>query len=67
MLAIKARFDGKQVILPQEVANVPPGNVIVVFENEEPSDREIRGWMKVQEEAFANVWNNDEDAVYDTL
>jgi len=67
MLAIKARFDGKQVVLPPDVRDVPPGDVIVVFENVESHSRESSAWMKAQEAIFATVWDNDEDAVYDSL
>ena len=67
MRAIKAQFDGKQIILPADISNVPPGEVVVVFEAEVPADDGLQGWMKLQESVFAKVWDNDEDAVYDSL
>jgi len=66
MLALKAHFDGEKIVLPHDVPSVPPGDVIVVFEDAKPHS-EIRAWMKAQEQSFAKVWNNDEDAVYDSL
>jgi len=67
MLAIKARFDGRKVILPKTVRRTTPGEVIVVFTPSAEAKEEAQAWLKAQERAFAKVWNNDEDAVYDTL
>ena len=67
MRAVKARFDGKRIILPSDISGVPPGDVIVVFHDAESADRETHAWMKAQEASFAKVWDNDEDAVYDSL
>jgi len=67
MLAIKGQFDGKHVVLPKtpHIAKCP---VIVVFEAEVPAMESERGdWMRVQETALAQVWDNEEDAVYDRL
>ncbi len=41
MVAIKAHFDGKKIVIPAQ--------------------------MKAQEDAFTKVWDNPEDAVYDSL
>lgn len=65
MLASKARFDGRKIILPRATRNAPPGEVIVVFT--EAQERENKAWLKAQEAAFARVWDNEEDAIYDTL
>ena len=65
MLAMKAKFDGKQVRLP----SVPPVHecpVIVVF-NEDGDNGDDEALMKAQESALAKVWENEEDAVYDDL
>jgi hypothetical protein len=68
MLAIKARYDGKKVVLPDEIsAAIPPGEVIVVFGAARVTDDEIADWEKAQEASFAKAWDNDEDAVYDAL
>lgn len=65
MVAIKAKFDGQRVILPDDMPGVPPGEVILIFE--EAGVDEPREWLKAQEPAFARAWDNDEDAVYDTM
>ncbi len=67
MLAIKAEYDGKNVILSNNVTNMKPGPVIVVFEEKYSNNDPQNDWVKLQEEKFAEVWDNDEDAVYDKL
>ena len=67
MVAIKAHFDGKKVILPEEFRTGPPREVLVVFEEPAPEAAEQRLWLKAQESAFAKVWDNDEDSIYDSL
>ena len=67
MIAIKAHFDGEKVVLPDDVRGVPPGDVILVFETEVEPALDTSAWMKAQEEAFSRVWDNDQDAVYDSL
>ena len=68
MRVFKARFDGKQVVLPEELQGVPPGEVLLVFEGGEgQAGRERRDWLAAQEKALAKAWDNDEDAVYDRL
>jgi hypothetical protein len=65
MVAIKTIFDGKTIQVPQELRNAPPGEVLVIVQ-ETPLPRDA-AWLKAQETAFAKVWGNDEDAVYDSL
>ena len=67
MLAVKARFDGKRIVLPEEARGAPPGNVIVIFEADNGVLKEQGDWMKAQEAAFAKAWENDEDAAYDSM
>ena len=67
MLALKARFDGRKVVLPKGGVKARPGVVIVIFEEAGDSAKERRSWVKAQEEVFAKAWNNPEDAVYDSL
>lgn len=66
MLAIKAEFDGKQIVLPK-VPDVSAGTVIVVFEHADVPDNDHDRWLKAQEAAFSKVWDNEDDAVYDTI
>lgn len=66
MLAIKATFDGKKIVLPRSIKG-PPSPVIVVFEMREAETEDRRAWLKAQESAFTKAWDNEEDAIYDTL
>jgi hypothetical protein len=66
MVALKARFDGKKIVMPKAVPVLPPGEVIVIFPDAAEAG-ESQDWMKAQESAFAKVWDNDEDAAYDDL
>jgi TusA-related sulfurtransferase len=67
MKAIKAHFDGKTIKVPRELREAPPGEVLVIVQ-ERPADADdTLAWLKAQETAFAKVWENDEDAVYDSL
>ena len=63
MLAIRTRFDGKEIQLPEDVKGLPPGDVIVLFE-EQPhvSDND---WLTMREQSLANAWDDKEDSVYD--
>jgi hypothetical protein len=65
MQAIKTHFDGMTIKVPKELQKALPGEVLVVFE-EKRVDVSV-SWLKAQETAFARVWDNDEDAVYDSL
>jgi len=66
MLAVKATFDGERIVLPADMGHVPPGNVIVIFEDGvESADK--AGWMRGQEAAFAAAWDNADDEIYDTM
>ena len=67
MLAIKAHFDGKSIVVPEELRGTPPREVLVIFEGSSTAEEEDQLWLKAQESAFAKVWDNDEDAVYDSL
>ncbi len=67
MRAIKARFDGRKIILPDDARDEPPGEVIVVFREGKSVVGEEALWLAAQEQAFAKAWENDDDAVYDSL
>lgn len=66
MQAIKTHFDGKTIQVPKELRKVPPGEVLVIIQDT-GADDDSSSWLKAQETAFAKVWDNDEDAVYDSL
>jgi hypothetical protein len=63
MLAIRTRYDGKQIDLPAEARPPGPCEVIVLFEAEGvPPGSD---WTRLQEQAFEKAWSDEEDAVYD--
>lgn len=65
--AIKAHFDGKKIKVPDALRKAPPGEVLVIVEGAGAAGDDSSGWLKAQEAAFRRVWDNDEDAVYDSL
>ncbi len=67
MVAIKAQFDGEKIIVPDELRGTPATEVILVFESLPEGLVESGPWMRAQEQALAAVWDNAEDAVYDSL
>ncbi len=62
MKTIKAIFDGEKVILPDDIDQLEPGEVILVF----GAGHEL-AWVRAQEGALTKVWDNDEDAAYDSV
>jgi len=65
MLAIQAQYDGQNIRIPEKWKKLPPGDVIIVFE--EQRSGADRAWLQVQEEALATAWDDEEDAVYDQV
>ena len=66
-MSVKAKYrDG--VFMPIEKAEgLTPGRIYTVFSEDELRDiRETFGWLKAAEKSFA-FWNNEDDAVYDSL
>jgi len=68
LATIPAYFDGTQVRLDVEIELKPNTCLLVTILDEELSN-EALVWnaMKASEAAFARVWDNEEDAVYDRL
>jgi hypothetical protein len=69
LTTVPAHFDGAQILLDVEVELKPDTRLLVIIlDNEDPSN-EALVWnaMKASEAAFARVWDNEEDAVYDRL
>jgi hypothetical protein len=58
MLAVKARFDGKSVVLP-EVPRHPAGAVIVVFTDQE-TDQERDDWSGFSLRDLARAYGPNE-------
>lgn len=67
MIAIRTNFDGKKIVVPEELRGIAPTEVILVIERPKPAAKEKQAWTRAQEPSFAKVWNNDEDAIYDNL
>ncbi len=67
MVAIKARFDGKKIVIPAQIRGGPARDVILVFDDLPASKTDAELWLKAQEDTFAKVWDNPEDAIYDRL
>ncbi len=68
LTTVPAHFDGTQVRLDVEIELKPNTRLLVTILDEEISN-ETLVWsaMKASEAAFARVWDNEEDAVYDHL
>ncbi len=68
LMTVPAHFDGARIQLDVGVALKPDTRLLVTILGEELSN-EVLVWnaMKLSEAAFARVWDNEEDAVYDRL
>lgn len=67
MLAVKAHYDGKKVILPKHIKVKAAADVLVIFSDPDSKEDGAELLAKAQEAAFAKVWDNEEDAIYDSL
>lgn len=68
MIAIKAKFDGKKIILPKDSIPREAQDVVVVFED--AGDNIVNddiAWRAASASALRKVWDNDADAIYDKL
>lgn len=65
MRTVKAHFDGKNVVIPASATGLPPGEVFLVFTDR--GDTVDAEWLSVQEAALAGVWDNEDDAAYDSM
>jgi hypothetical protein len=66
VVAIKTKFDGEKIVLPEQLQGCRPQEVILIYEADDAA-LENQAWLKAQEASFAKAWNSDEDAVYDEL
>ena len=68
LMTIPAHFDGTQIQFDVGIDLKPGTHLLVTILGEEPS-HEMLVWnaMKLSDAAFARVWDNEEDAVYDSL
>ncbi|MGA9349586.1 MAG: hypothetical protein WBW48_12405 [Anaerolineae bacterium] len=68
LMTVPAHFDGTQIQFDVGIELKPGTLLLVTILGEEPS-HELLVWndMKLSEAACARVWDNEEDAVYDSL
>lgn len=66
MVAVRTKFDGEKILLPEDLRGLPPQEVIVIYESQDNA-LEAEAWHKAQEASFGKAWDNVEDAVYDEL
>ena len=65
MRAVKAEFDGKRIILPRDLPLRGRREVLVIFDDDD--DDANADWLKAQEVALRDAWDNSKDAEYDKL
>ena len=68
LTTVPAHFDGQQIQLDVKVDLKPDTRLLVTILDEELSHQALV-WnaMTMSETAFARVWDNEEDAIYDQL
>ncbi len=64
MPAERILFEKIKVLPPQKVAEVTD---FVDFLMQREDQKLVQSAMKLSEDSFAKVWDNDEDAIYDEL
>lgn len=66
---VPAHFDGKEIILDVPTSLEPNTRLLVTILSPQENDHLtlVRESMAMSENAFARIWDNDEDAVYDNL
>jgi hypothetical protein len=67
MVVVRAKFDGNKVIIPDNAEGLAAGDVLLIFEESKPSAHDVDAWKAASEPALRKAWDNEEDAVYDTL
>ena len=68
LITIPAHFDGEHIRLDADVQIEPNTRLLITVLSAAPDDAGLV-WsaMRQSEPAFARVWDNNEDAVYDHL
>lgn len=73
-LVLRAEVDRQGRLIVEETIPLPPGPVtIILAPSSTPSeaaafdDDTTSEWANAAEAAFAQVWENDDDAIYDRL
>jgi len=63
---VKAKFDGKQVVFPEDFEAPPAGDVVVVFEVDD-WDTQDPAYLAMLDEALAKAWDNPDDEVFNDM
>jgi len=66
VIAVKAKFDGKQIILPEDFERPEAGDVVVLFDADDWRTDDP-AYLKAAEEALAKVWDNSDDDIFNTM
>jgi hypothetical protein len=70
LTTVPAHFDGQEIKLDIPVTLEKNGRLLVII-LDQPHLQDQQAWikasMKAAEPSFARIWDNDEDAIYDTL
>jgi hypothetical protein len=68
LITVPAHFDGEKIQLDVDVELKPTMKLLVTILAEEVADTELlHAVMQGSEPAFARVWDNEDDAIYDNL
>ncbi len=69
LMTVPAYFDGTHIQLDTEIKLKPKARLLVTILDGDELDNEQILWQAMQrsEAAFARVWDNEEDSVYDEL
>jgi hypothetical protein len=68
LTTIPAHFDGKEIKLDVPYRLQPHTRLLItILDSQEAERMLVQASMALSESAFARVWDNDEDAVYDDL
>ncbi len=68
LTTIPAHFDGNQVQFDVDVELEPHTRLLITILAESASGNEqVRSAMQLSEAAFARIWDNEGDAIYDSL
>jgi hypothetical protein len=66
-MSVKAKFRDGVFVPIEQPEGVTPGRIYTVFSEDELRDfRQTLAWLKSAEQSF-DFWNNEDDAVYDSL
>ena len=66
-MSVKAKYRDGVFIPLEKTEGLTPGRIYMVFSEDELRDmRETFGWLRAAETSF-DFWNNEEDALYDSL